>query len=194
MTQNLLHLVEHPHSCKACKFLSVFTHGSGMIRNILLKFFLKKFLCDGKLRSNSISICKSLRYHESKRVKIKNLKNQSSDFQFLNCIVFLLWCIFRLFFRNAFIKWVEMSVRPSVSLLFWVFFYLLSYYWTDCFETSQNDSRHKSAQSLAVFLRIPYGIFLFTLLLLSRIFPDFVRWYQALIRTITHRSISVYVI
>ena len=55
--------------------------------------------------------------------------------------------IFRSFLWNDLIKWVIMSVRPSVNIL--GFFYLLSYYWADYFETSQDDTRHGSAQSLS---------------------------------------------
>ena len=53
--------------------------------------------------------------------------------------------IFRSSFRNDLIKWVGMSVR---LLTFSVFFYLLSYYWAEYLEFSQDDTRHESAQSL----------------------------------------------
>ena len=85
------------------------------------------------------------------------------------------------------------NVRQSVNIL--GFFYLLSYYWADCFETLQDDTRHRSALSLSpFFLRIPvtwpkkWGQNplwdLFPLALLSRILPNFVWWYQTLVRTI----------
>ena len=42
-------------------------------------------------------------------------------------------------------KMGRVSVCPSVNIL--SFFYLLHYYWADCFETSHCDTKHWSAQS-----------------------------------------------
>ena len=118
-----------------------------------------------------------------------------------------LFPINRSFLRNDLIKWVEISVRPSnrpsVRPSVTIFCFLIPSIITEpiifrlhimILDIVPHNRSVRFLRFPVTWLKnavkMPYGIYLFPLLLLSRLCPNFVSWYKTMVRTLVQRPIS----